>query len=111
METLEDAARLADEFSLCHKVTFLEKPKWPYPPPGQDPPPILPHGPGNHRNCQSEGSRQKQNPGNSSANCSNFSWSRQDKNMSGKPFKPPTCFYCRKDGHVISNCPEKLKLS
>ena len=110
-ETLEDAARLADGFSLCHKVTFVEKPKRPYPPPGQDPPPLLPHRPGNHRNRQSEESRQKQNPGNSSANRSNFSWSRQDKVTSGKPFKPLTCFYCRKDGHVLSNCPEKLKMS
>ena len=110
-ETLEDAARLADEFSLCHKVTFVEKPKRPYPQPGQDPPPLLPHRPGNHRNRQSEESRQKQNPGNSSANRSNFSWSRQDKVTSGKPFKPLTCFYCRKDGHVLSNCPEKLKMS
>ena len=110
-ETLEDAARLADEFSLCHKVTFVEKPKRPYPPRGQDPPPLLPHRPGNHRNRQSEESRQKQNPGNSSANRSNFSWSRQDKVTSGKPFKPLTCFYCRKDGHVLSNCPEKLKMS
>ncbi|CAH3030673.1 unnamed protein product, partial [Porites evermanni] len=25
-ETLEDAARLADEFSLSHKVTFVDKP-------------------------------------------------------------------------------------
>ena len=30
-ETLEDAARLADEFSLSHKVTFVEKPKRPCP--------------------------------------------------------------------------------
>ena len=26
-------------------------------------------------------------------------------------FKPLTCFYCRKDGHMISNCPEKLKMA
>ena len=31
--------------------------------------------------------------------------------MSSKPFKPLTCFYCRKDGHTISNCPEKLKMT
>ena len=35
-ETLEDAARLAEEFLLSHKVMFVEKPNWPNPPPGQD---------------------------------------------------------------------------
>lgn len=30
--------------------------------------------------------------------------------MTSKPFKPLTCFYCRKDGHMISNCPEKLRM-
>lgn len=58
-ETLEDAARLVDEFSLSHKATFVEKPKRPYPPPCQDPPPILPRWPGNQRSHQSEESRQK----------------------------------------------------
>ena len=41
-ETLEDAARLADESFLSHKMTFVENPKRPYPPPGQDPSPTLP---------------------------------------------------------------------
>ena len=31
VETLEDAARLVDEFSLSDKVAFVEKPKRPYP--------------------------------------------------------------------------------
>ena len=109
-ETLEDAARLADEFSLSHKVMFVEKPKRPYPPPGQDPPPTLPRWSGNQRGHQNEDPRWKQNPGNNSANRSNFSWSKQNKTMSSKPFKPLTCFYCRKDGHMISKCPEKLKM-
>ena len=81
-ETLEDAAWLADEFSLSHKVTFVEKPKRPYPPPGQKPPPMLPRWSGNQRSHQNEDLRRKQNPGNNSAKRSNFSWSRQNKNMS-----------------------------
>ena len=91
-------------------MTFVEKPKRPYPPPGQEPPPTLPRWSGNQRSHQNEDLRRKQNPGNNSANRSNFSWSRQNKNMSSQPFKPLTCFYCRKDGHMISNCPEKLKM-
>ena len=31
--------------------------------------------------------------------------------MSSETFKPLTCFYWRKDGHMISNCPEKLKMA
>ena len=92
-------------------MTFVEKPKRPYPPPGQEPPPTLPRWSGNQRSHQNEDLRRKQNPGNNSANRSNFSWSRQDKNMSSQPFKPLTCFCCRKDGHMISNCPEKLKMT
>ena len=109
-ETLEDAARLADEFSLSHKVTFVEKPKRPYPLLDQDPPPT-PHWFGNQRSHHSEDPRRKQNPANNSANRSNFSWSRQNKTTTSKPFKPLTCFYCRRDGHMISSCPEKLKMA
>ena len=61
-ETLEDAAQLADEFLLSHKVTVVEKPKRPYPPPDQDPPPTS-HWFGNQRSHHSEDPRQKQNPG------------------------------------------------
>ena len=110
-ETLEDAARLADEFSLSHKVTFVEKSKRPYPPPGQDPSPTLPRWPRNHGSRRNEDPRRKQNPGINSANRSNLTWSGQDKTMSSKPFKPLTCFYCRKDGHMIANCPEKMKMA
>ena len=107
VETLEDAARLVDEFSLSDKVAFVEKPKRPYPPPGQDRSPTLPRWFGNQRNHKNEDPRQKQHPGNNSANHSNF-WSRK---KTDKPFKPITCFYCRKDGHMISNCSEKLKMA
>jgi len=71
-ETLEDAARLAEEFSLSHKVMFVEKPKRPYPPPGQDPPPT-PGCFGNQRSHQSEDLWRKQNPVNNSANRSKLS--------------------------------------
>ena len=109
-ERLGDAARLADEFSLSHKVTFAEKPKRLYHPPGQDRLPIS-RWFGNQRGHQIEDPRRKQNPGNNSANRSNFSWSRQNKTTTSKPFKPRPCFYCRRDGHMISNCPEKLKMA
>ena len=109
-ETLEHAARLADEFSLSHKVTFVEKPKRPHPSSGQDPPPT-PCWFGNQRSHQSKDPQRKQNPGNNCANRSNFSWSRQNKTTPSKPFKPLTCFYYKIDGHMISSCPKKLKMA
>ena len=78
-ETLEYATLLADEFSLSHKVTFVENPKRPYPPPGQDPPLTLPRWFGNQKSHQNEDPQRKQNPGNNFANPSNFSWSRQNR--------------------------------
>ena len=91
-ETLEDAARSAGEFSLGQKVTFVEKPKRLYPPPGQDRPPSS-RWFGNQRRHQSEDPRRKQYPGNNSAN--------RSKTTTSKPFKQLTCFYCRRDGHMI----------
>ena len=76
-------------------MTFVEKPKQPYPPPGQDPPPT-PGCFGNQISHQSENPWRKQNPCNNSANRSYLSWSRQNKTMTSKPFKPLTCFYCRR---------------
>ena len=99
-ERLEDAARLAEEFSLSHKVMFVEKPNRPYPAPGQDPPPT-PGCFGNQRSHQSEDPRRKQNPVNNSANRSKLLCSRQSKTTTSKPFKPLTCFYCRRDGHLL----------
>ena len=80
-ETLEDAACLANKFSLRHKVTFVEKPKGSYLSPAHDLPPTLPRWFGNQRNHQSEDPRRKQNPGKNSANRSNFSCSRQNRTM------------------------------
>jgi len=110
-ETLEDAARLANEFSLSHKMTFVEKPKRPYLTPGQDPFSSLPRWPRNQGSHPNEDPRRKQSPGINSANRSNLSWSRQNKIVSRNPFKPLTCFYCRKEGHMIANCPEKMEMA
>jgi len=92
-------------------VKFVKKPKQPYPSPGQDLSPTLPRWFGNQRSHQNKDPWQKQNPGNNSKNRCNFPWSRQNKTTTCKPFKPLTCFYCRKDGHMIFNCLEKLKMA
>ena len=38
-------------------------------------------------------------------------WSRQRKFDQSKLIKPPTCYYCRKEGHLISSCPEKRRVA
>ena len=112
-ETLEDAARLADEFSLSHKVTFVDKPLRPScTSPSQVPPSTSPRWPGNQRRRQGDEWYPKRNPGNTLANRGfNSEPLRQNKNMPNKPVKTITCYYCRKDGHMISNCPEKWRMT
>jgi len=53
-------------------VTFVEKPKQPYPSSGQGLSPTLPRWFGNQRSHQNKDPWQKQNPGNNSTNRSNF---------------------------------------
>jgi len=107
-ETLEDVAWLAGGFSLSHKVTFAEKPKSPYAPPGQDPPPTAPRWPGNQRGCQNGESQPKENPCNDSANCYNTAWPRQNKMAYKATY---LVFLYRKNRHLISNCLEKLRIA
>ena len=111
-ETLEDAARLADEFSLSHKVTFVDKPLRPScTSPSQVPPSTSPRWPCNQRRRQSEW-YPKRNPGNTLANRGfNSEPPRQNKNIPNKSVKTITCYYCRKEGHMISNCPEKWRMT
>ena len=110
-ETLEDAARLADEFSLSHKVTFVDKPLRPScTSPSQVPSSTSPRWPGNQRRRPSDEWYPKRNPGNTLANRGfNSEPPRQNKNIPNKSVKTITCYYCRKDGHMMSNCPEKWK--
>ena len=111
-ETLEDTARLADVFSLSHKVTFVDKPLRPScTSPSQVPPSTSPRWPGNQRRRQTDEWYPKRNPGNTLANRGfNSEPPRQNKNMPNKPFQTITCcYYCRKGGHMMSSCPEKWK--
>ena len=65
----------------------------------------------NHRSRQNDGGHPKQNPANNCANRFRSSWSRQNKFDRGKPIKPPTCYYSRKAGELISSCPEKWRVA
>ena len=105
-ETLEDAARLADKFSLSHKVNFVEKPRQPD---SRFQPPSASRWVGSQRSKQNDGAPPKRNPGNHFTNRSSSTSPGQNRFVLNKPIKPPTCYYCRKEGHLISSCPEKWR--
>ena len=65
----------------------------------------------NQRSGQNDRGHPKQNPANNYANRFSSSWSRQNKFDGGKPIKPPTCYYSRKAGQLISSCPEKWRVA
>ena len=100
-ETMEEAARLADDYSLTHKVAFEEKPSNFSSPRGQNLPTAL-------RNPQKENPNQRQTYG-CSSRPSSTSFTQNKPAVARKPFKLITCYYCRREGHLMSECPEKLK--
>lgn len=101
-EMLEEASRLADDYSLTHKV-FEEKPsKFSSPRSrGQNSPTAL-------RNLQMENPNQRQTYG-SSSRTSSTPFIQNKPTVARKPSKSMTCYFCRREGHLMSECPEKLK--
>ena len=97
VENLETAARLADDYALTHKASFVNKPypKKPYnPQTKQITPQSKPYSPQ---------SGPKANPSNPTDNTSpkpNFS----SENKGQNPLSQPICNYCKKTGHIISEC-------
>ena len=88
VETLEAAARLADDYALTHKVSFINKSN-----PSRRP--FFPqsgfkHGPSNPSGSHSQTFTPK--PKSSGEN--------KDQN----PLSQPICNYCKRTGHIISEC-------
>ena len=87
VETLEKAARLADDYTLTHKVSFVSKAnlrKPFYPSAGHKPSPSLPSGNSNQNAPKPEP------PG---------------ENKGHNPLSQPICNYCKQSGHIVSDCP------
>ena len=87
VETLEKAARLADDYTLTHKVSFVSKanPRKPfYPTSGHKPSPSL-------------------QSGNSSQNVSKPK--PPGENKGHNPLSQPICNYCKQSGHIVPDCP------
>ena len=86
VETLEKAARLADDYTLTHKVSFVSKAnprKLFYPPSGHKQSPSLQSGNSNQNAA-------KPKPG---------------ENKGHNPLSQPICNYCKQSGHIVSDCP------
>ena len=84
VETLEEAARLADDYYLTHKVSFIAKPK-----------PISSHPQNKFMSGNSSGMPSESNtpkPNSTSETKSQY------------PLSRPTCNYCKKPGHLVSEC-------
>ena len=84
VETLEEAARLADDYYLTHKVSFIAKPK-----------PTSSH------------PQNKFMSGNSSSMPSQSNTPKPNSTSETKsqyPLSRPTCNYCKKPGHLVSEC-------
>ena len=84
VETLEEAARLADDYYLTHKVSFIAKPK-----------PTSSHPQNKFMSGNSSGMPSQSNtpkPNSTSETKSQY------------PLSRPTCNYCKKHGHLVSEC-------
>ena len=87
VETLEEAARLADDYTLTHKVSFVSKAntrKPFYPSSGHKPNPSLQSGNSN------QNAPKPKPPG---------------ENKGHNPLSQPICNYCKQSSHIVSDCP------
>ena len=84
VETLEEAARLADDYYLTHKVSFIAKPK----PTSSHP--LSKFKSGNPSGVPSQSNTPKPNS--------------TSETKSQYPLSRPTCNYCKKPGHLVSEC-------
>ena len=107
VETLDLAARLADDYSLTHKASFVNKPfpRKPFNPQSKFTPQSRPFSP--QSKPYSPQSGPKFNPSNPSDN-SSHSFTPKPKfsgeNKGQCPLSQPICNYCKHSGQIISEC-------
>ena len=82
VETLEEAAPLADDYYLTHKVSFIAKSK-----------PTSSHPQNKFMSGNSSGMPMNTSKPNSTS-----------ETKSQYPLSRPTCDYCKKPGHLVSEC-------
>ena len=104
-ETLEIAARLADDYTLTHKDSFVGKPHQSFSPSRRQdslssslPPP------GSTGNSGKEGSRKDKFDNGSGSSLRSKPPINSKPPLPKKPFNSVVCNYCKKEGHVLSDC-------
>ena len=93
VENLDVAARLADDYSLTHKTSFVNKP--------------FPRKPFNPQLKFTPQSGPKSNPSNPFDNSSHSFTPKprsSGENKGQSPLSQPICNYCKQSGHIISEC-------
>ena len=103
VENLDVAARLADDYSLTHQISFVNKPfpRKPFNPQLKFTPQSRSFSP------QSKPYSPKSNPSNPSDNSSHSFTPKprfSGENKGQSPLSQPICNYCKQSGHVISEC-------
>ena len=88
VETLEAAARLADDYALTHKVSFINKSN-----PSRRP--FVPHSGSKHS---------PSNPPGSHSQTITPKPKPSGENKDQNPLSQPICNYCKRTGHIISEC-------
>ena len=107
VENLDVAARLADDYSLTHKASFVNKPfpRKPFNPQLKFTPQSRPFSP--QSKPYSPQSAPKSNPSNPSDNSSQSFTPKprfSGENKGQSPLSQPICNYCKQSGHIISEC-------
>ena len=107
VENLDVAARLADDYSLTHKASFVNKPfpRKPFNPQLKFTPQSRPFSP--QSKPYSPQSGPKSNPSNPSDNSSHSFTPKprfSGENKGQSPLSQPICNYCKQSGHIISEC-------
>ena len=106
-ETLENAARLADDYSLTHKDSFVGKPHQSFSPTRsshQDSSSSSLPPPGFTGNSGKEGSRKDKFDNGSGASLRSKPPINSKPPLPKRPFNSIVCNYCKKEGHVLSDC-------
>ena len=88
VETLEAAARLADDYALTHRISFINKSN-----PSRRP--FFPHSGSKHS---------PSNPPGSHSQTITPKPKPSGENKDQNPLSQPICNYCKRTGHIISEC-------